>query len=101
MLSTSEDLRYAGVEGAAASPGVRFMHKYIDNVLRSATRSKTVRRRFLEVQGMLKGPAAIFTPFVVAQVLKEALKSRSSSGRYHAVLPAAHKISALDGRESA
>jgi 2-polyprenyl-6-methoxyphenol hydroxylase-like FAD-dependent oxidoreductase len=101
MLATSEDLRYAGVEGAAASPAVNFMHKYMNNVLRSATRSKTVRRRFLEVQGMLKGPAAILRPFVVAQVLKEALKPKPSSGRYHAALPGAHKISALDGRESA
>jgi 2-polyprenyl-6-methoxyphenol hydroxylase-like FAD-dependent oxidoreductase len=100
MLATSEDLRYAGVEGAAASPAVKFMHKYMNNVLRSATRSKTVRERFLEVQGMLKGPAAIFRPSVVAQVLKEALKSNPFSGRHHAALPAARKIPALDGRES-
>lgn len=100
MLSTSEDLRYAGVEGAAASPGIRFMRKYINNVLRFATRSKTVRRRFLEVQGMLKGPAAIFSPLVVAQVSKEALKSKPSSGRHHEALRAAHKISALDGTEA-
>ena len=99
MLATSEDLRYAGVEGAAASPGVKFMHKYMNNVLRCATRSKTVRNRFLEVQGMLKGPAAILRPFVVARVLKEALtnKSKPSSRRHHAALPAAHKVSALDG----
>jgi 2-polyprenyl-6-methoxyphenol hydroxylase-like FAD-dependent oxidoreductase len=101
MLATSEDLRYAGVEGASASPAVKFMHTYINNVLRSATHSKTVRKRFLEVQGMLKGPAAIFRPFVVAQVLKEALKSKPFSCRHHAALPAAHKISALDERESA
>lgn len=101
MLATSEDLRYAGVEGAAASPGVRFMHKYMNTVLRSATHSKTVRKRFLEVQGMLKGPAAIFRPSVVAEVLKEALKSKPSSDRRHAALRAARKISALDGRESA
>lgn len=101
MLSTSEDLRYAGVEGAAASLAVKFMHKYMNNVLRSATRSKTVRKRFLEVQGMLKGPAAILRPFVVAQVLKEALKSKPSSPCHYEALPAAHRISALDGRESA
>ena len=97
MLATSEDLRYAGVEGAAASPGVKFMHKYMNNVLRCATRSKTVRKRFLEVQGMLKSPATILRPFVVALVLKEALKSKPSSRRHHAARPAAQKVPALDG----
>jgi len=101
MLATSEDLRYAGVEGATASPAVKFIHKYINNVLRSATRSKTVRKRFLEMQGMLKGPAAIFRPFVVAQVLKEALKSKPCSPGHHGALSAPHKVPALDGRESA
>jgi len=73
MLSTSEDLRYRGVEGAAASRGTRQMHKYMDYVLRSATRSESVRSRFLEVQGMLKGPGVIFCPSVVMRVAKHAL----------------------------
>jgi 2-polyprenyl-6-methoxyphenol hydroxylase-like FAD-dependent oxidoreductase len=56
MLATSEDLRYIGVEGAKASRATKQMHKYMDYVLRSATRSKAVRKRFLQVQGMLKRP---------------------------------------------
>jgi hypothetical protein len=33
--------------------------------------------------------------------LKEALKSKPFSRRHHAALPAAHKVSAPDGSESA
>jgi 2-polyprenyl-6-methoxyphenol hydroxylase-like FAD-dependent oxidoreductase len=73
MLATSEDLRYLGAEGAVAGPITRQMHKYMDLVLRSATRSASVRRRFLQVQGMLKGPGAIFRPSVILQVAKQAL----------------------------
>jgi len=73
MLATSEDLRYIGTEGAPASAVTRQIHKYMDHVLRSATRSVPVRRRFLEVQGMLKGPSVIFRPSVVMRVAKQAL----------------------------
>ena len=79
MLATSEDLRYVGVEGAKASSATRQMHKYMDYVLRSATRSESVRKRFLQVQGMLKGPGVIFGPTVVLQVAKQALSAGSSA----------------------
>jgi 2-polyprenyl-6-methoxyphenol hydroxylase-like FAD-dependent oxidoreductase len=79
MLATSEDLRYLGVEGAKAGRATRQMHKYMDYVLRSATRSKSVRKRFLQVQGMLKGPGVIFGPAVVLQVAKQALSAGSNA----------------------
>jgi hypothetical protein len=50
MLATSEDLRYLGTEGAPASKSTKQIHKYMDYLLRSATRSVPVRKRFLEVQ---------------------------------------------------
>ena len=77
MLATSEDLRYPGTEGEPASKSTKQIHKYMDNVLRSATRSVPVRRAFLEVQGMLKGPGAIFRPSVVMRVAKQALLSNA------------------------
>jgi 2-polyprenyl-6-methoxyphenol hydroxylase-like FAD-dependent oxidoreductase len=76
MLATSEDLRYVGVEGAKAGRASSLMHKYMDQVLRSATRSKAVRTRFLQVQGMLKGPGVIFSPSVVLRVAQHFFLSR-------------------------
>jgi 2-polyprenyl-6-methoxyphenol hydroxylase-like FAD-dependent oxidoreductase len=73
MLATSEDLRYPGAEGATADRVTRQMHRYMDRVLRLATRSVLVRRRFLEVQGMLKGPSAVFHPSVLLRVAGNAL----------------------------
>jgi 2-polyprenyl-6-methoxyphenol hydroxylase-like FAD-dependent oxidoreductase len=73
MLATSEDLRYLGTEGAPPSKSTRQIHRYMDYVLRSATRSVPVRKKFLEVQGMLKGPSAIFSPSVLMRVAKQAL----------------------------
>jgi hypothetical protein len=72
MLATSEDLRYLGTEGAPASKSTKQIHKYMDYLLRSATRSVPVRKRFLEVPGMLKGPGILFRPSVGMRVAKEA-----------------------------
>jgi len=77
MLATSEDLRFAGAEGGSPGLGARFMHAYLDRVLRAATHSRSVRARFLEVQGMLKGPAAIFRPSVVAAAFWQAFSRNS------------------------
>src|SRR5215469_4159439 len=77
MLATSEDLRYLGTVGEPASKSTRQLHKYMDYVLRSTTRSVPVRKRFLEVQGMLKGPGVIFHPSVVMRVAKQALLSNA------------------------
>jgi len=77
MLATSEDLRYRGVEGAKAGRATKLMHWYMNHVLRSATRSKSVRTRFLQVQGMLNGPGVIFRPSVVMEVAKQALSCGS------------------------
>jgi 2-polyprenyl-6-methoxyphenol hydroxylase-like FAD-dependent oxidoreductase len=84
MLATSEDLRFVSAQGAKASRSTRLMHRYIAAVLQLATRQRSIRKSFLEVQGMLKGPGAIFRPSVFLRVLKHA-RSRPSS------LPTARK----------
>jgi 2-polyprenyl-6-methoxyphenol hydroxylase-like FAD-dependent oxidoreductase len=73
MLSTGEDLRFRSTEGATPSFATRLMHRYVDHVLRLGTRSQYVRKRFLEVQGMLKRPEALFHPSIVIRVLGNAL----------------------------
>jgi 2-polyprenyl-6-methoxyphenol hydroxylase-like FAD-dependent oxidoreductase len=77
MLATSEDMRYLGTEGQPASTNTRTIHKYMDYMLRSATRSVPVRKRFLQVQGMLKRPGVIFVPSVMMRVAKQALLSHA------------------------
>jgi 2-polyprenyl-6-methoxyphenol hydroxylase-like FAD-dependent oxidoreductase len=68
-LSTGEDYRYRDAQGGAPNRMTRFMHGYVDRVLSLSTRDAEVRRRFLEVQGMLKPPSELFKPGVVARVI--------------------------------
>ena len=93
MLATSEDLRYLGTEGAPASKSTKQIHKYMDCLVRSATRSVPVRKRFPEVQGMLKGPGVLFRPSVGMRVAKEALLSSLAWAR------ALRTTSRKDGKE--
>ena len=83
MLATSEDLRYPRCEGATATRSTRFMHSYIARVLQAATSDSSTRARFLEVHGMLKGPATIFRPSVMLQTLKAALALKANSVNPH------------------
>jgi hypothetical protein len=98
MSTTSEDLRYVGVEGAKASNATRQMHKYMDYVSRSATRNESVRKRFLQVQGMLKGPSVIFGSLVVLQVAKEAFAGSSAGSEL--AITGAEQEDAIDRRSS-
>jgi 2-polyprenyl-6-methoxyphenol hydroxylase-like FAD-dependent oxidoreductase len=68
-LATSADLRFRSVEGAKAAWKTRVMHWYVDRVLHLGTKSMWARRRFLEVQGMLKDASAILRPDMLLRVL--------------------------------
>ena len=61
-LATSSDLRFSSVTGARAGFVTRFMHAYIDRVLRLSTVDPWARRRFLEVQGMMRELSAVLRP---------------------------------------
>lgn len=69
MLATGEDYRYRSTEGGTAKVSDRLTHRYLDHVFQLATRSEAVRERFLQVQGMLKPPIALFHPAVALRVL--------------------------------
>ena len=75
-LATSADLRFRSVEGATADWKTRVMHWYVDRVLRLGTANVWARRRFLEVQGMLKQASAILRPGMVARVLLDLARPR-------------------------
>lgn len=74
LLATGEDYRYR--ETVGGSPGLmnRFMHHYMDQVFRLATRSVSVRTVLLRVFNMLVPPAALFQPKVLFRVLLQAIK---------------------------
>jgi len=76
-LSTGVDLRFRSVEGATANFATKLIHRYIDQVLRLSTKSRYIRRRFLEVQGMLKRPEALFSPAVFLRVLGQMVRPNS------------------------
>jgi hypothetical protein len=66
------------------------MHWYVDQVLRLGTTSVWARRRFLEVQGMLKDATSILRPDMLVRVLLNQFRRGSVSNTQHQY---------LDGRE--
>jgi 2-polyprenyl-6-methoxyphenol hydroxylase-like FAD-dependent oxidoreductase len=75
-LATSADLRFRSVEGATANRKTKMMHWYVDQVLRLGTTNQWARRRFLEVQGMLRDASTILKPDMLFRVLFDLASSR-------------------------
>ena len=74
MMATGEDYRYRETEGGAPNLMNRFMHHYMDHVVKLSTRSTAVRHVLLKAFGMLVAPAALFQPRILFRVLVLALK---------------------------
>jgi hypothetical protein len=74
MLATGEDYRYPDTVGGSPSLMTRFMHRYMDQVIRLATRSVAVRQVLLEAFNMLVRPTSLFQPRVLFRVLLQVLK---------------------------
>ncbi len=75
-LTTGEDLRWPSTQGGKINAKVKFMHWYIDQVIRLIPLHEEVFRRFQEVNHMLKSPAALFHPAVLRRVLRQAFGPR-------------------------
>lgn len=75
-LTTGEDLRWPATEGGEVTAKVKFMHWYIEQVIRLIPQSQEVFRRFQEVNHMLKAPTALFHPAVLGPVLRQAFGPR-------------------------
>ena len=52
------------------------MHWYVDQVLRLGTTDQGARRRFLELQGMLREASAILKPDMLFRVLLDLARTR-------------------------
>ncbi|MFL6334407.1 MAG: hypothetical protein ACJ754_13920 [Pyrinomonadaceae bacterium] len=73
LLATGEDFRYREAEGGTPNAVTRLMHRYMDAVMRLATRDQVVRRVLLENVHMLKTPPSLFHPRVSLRLLAQAL----------------------------
>lgn len=74
MMATSEDYRYLETDGGSPGLRTRFMHRYMDQVLRLATQSISVRRTLLRAFSMLVPPTALFRPQVLFRVVVNVCK---------------------------
>jgi hypothetical protein len=73
LMATSQDLRYRETVGASASPKTRFMHSYMDSVMRLASFDVRTREVLLRVYAMLIKPTALFQPRIVLSTLGQVL----------------------------
>jgi 2-polyprenyl-6-methoxyphenol hydroxylase-like FAD-dependent oxidoreductase len=73
MLATSEDYRYRETDGGSPSLRTRFMHRYMDQVLKLSTFDANVRRVLLEAFGMLVEPSALLRPGIALRVIRNKL----------------------------
>ena len=68
LLATGEDYRYAEAEGPPPGRLLGLTHRYLDRVIALATRSPRVRRQFVEVIHLVRPPASLFAPGLLARV---------------------------------
>jgi hypothetical protein len=71
--SLSQDYRYRETEGGALTLKNRFMHRYMDQILKLATFDTSVRYVLLQAFGMLVPPTALFGPGIVSRVVRQAI----------------------------
>jgi 2-polyprenyl-6-methoxyphenol hydroxylase-like FAD-dependent oxidoreductase len=71
MMATNEDFRYRETVGGCPSVTTKFMHMYMDQVMRLSTESSDVRNVLLHVFSMLIPPTALFRPAILGRVLKQ------------------------------
>jgi len=73
MMATSQDYRYRETEGGAITLKNRFMHRYMDQILKLATFDTSVRYVLLQAFGMLVAPTALFRGSIVSRVIRQAI----------------------------
>jgi 2-polyprenyl-6-methoxyphenol hydroxylase-like FAD-dependent oxidoreductase len=69
LFAAGGDFEYPQTRGRRP-PGIRLLNRYSRRVQRAAVSSTEVRRTFAAVQHLIAPPAALFTPAMVAKVLR-------------------------------
>ena len=72
-MATGADLLWPATQGGEITAPVRFMHWYIDQIMRLIPTSPEVFKRFQRVNHMLDGPEGLFHPAVSLRILGRAL----------------------------
>jgi 2-polyprenyl-6-methoxyphenol hydroxylase-like FAD-dependent oxidoreductase len=80
-LSAGADYRFRTTEGPPQGRVARLTGWYIDGVMRAATRRPWARRRLAEVLHLLRPPAALFGPGVLARLAWDRLAGQADAGR--------------------
>jgi 2-polyprenyl-6-methoxyphenol hydroxylase-like FAD-dependent oxidoreductase len=73
LMATGEDYRYPNTDGAGPGVMTKFMHRYMEHVLRLATQNVAVRSVLLRAFNILVPPATLFQPRVLFRVLLQML----------------------------
>lgn len=82
LLATGEDYRYRETDGGAPTLMTRFMHGYMNRIVKLATYDPIVRTVLLKAFGMLVQPSAFFRPNILRRVIRQSLSTkRSKSSR--------------------
>jgi 2-polyprenyl-6-methoxyphenol hydroxylase-like FAD-dependent oxidoreductase len=68
QLATGADYRFRAVAGPPQGRVARLTGRYLDAVIRAATRRPWIRRRLADVLQLLRPPSALFGPGVLARV---------------------------------
>ena len=87
MMATSQDYRYRETEGGALTLKNRFMHRYMDQILKLATFDTSVRYVLLQAFGMLVAPTALFRGSIISRVIRQAItrqRPKQEGRRTHA-----------------
>ncbi len=72
LMATGEDFRYPTTEGGHRDWTTRLMHRYMDEVLLLAAERADVYATFVKVLHLVKPPAALFRPGILARVAMRA-----------------------------
>ncbi len=81
MMATSQDYRYRETEGGALTLKNRFMHRYMDQILKLATFDTSVRYVLLQAFGMLVPPTKLFQRSIVSKVVRQiVMRQRAKTG---------------------
>lgn len=74
LLGTSEDLRWSSTEAnKKMNPFTKIIQRYSKHVILLTPNSRLATKSFLEMLNMVKSPAVLFHPFLIAQVLVQLL----------------------------
>ena len=77
LLGTSEDLRWSSTEAnKKMNPFTKIIQRYSKHVILLTPNSRLATKSFLEMLNMVKSPAVLFHPLLIAQVLAQVIKSK-------------------------